>query len=36
MSSIGGLFKWLVGTLVVVLVGMFIINRIPFLKSLVG
>jgi len=36
MSSIGGLFKWLIGTLLVVAVGMFIINRVSFLKQIVG
>ena len=35
MGSLGGLLKWLVGTLVVVIVGTFIINRVGILKSLV-
>lgn len=36
MGSLGGLVKWLVGTLVVVFVGTFIINRVTFLKSITG
>jgi fluoride ion exporter CrcB/FEX len=36
MGSLGGLLRWLVGTLVVVLVGTFIINRVAFLKQITG
>jgi hypothetical protein len=35
-KSLGGLFGWLVSTLFAVAVGLFIINRVPFLKSIVG
>lgn len=35
MGSLGGLLKWLVGTLVIVIVGMFIVRRVGFLNNLV-
>lgn len=35
MGSLGGLFKWFVGTLLVVGVGLFVINRVSFLKAIV-
>jgi len=31
-----GVIKWLLGTLLVVAVGMFIINRVGFLKQIVN
>lgn len=35
MGSLMGIVKWVAGTLVMVAVGTFVINRIGFLKTLV-
>jgi len=35
MGSLMGIVKWVAGTLVMVAVGTFVINRIGFLKALV-
>lgn len=35
MGSLVGIVKWAVGTIVLVGVGMFVITRVPFLRSLI-
>lgn len=35
-KSLGGIVGWLVSTVVVVVVGLWIVNRVAFLKTLTG
>ena len=34
-SSLGGLFKWVLATVLIVMVGTFIINRVGFLRGII-